>query len=459
MITVWLCTAYYVNLLETGSLRWADNCLIVIDEVHHCLNEHPYSRLIQLCRQSQLEVRRRPRLLGLTASPAGRDTLAATAALLQQLMSNLGVERLAIVERHVDELASYHCTATLDIRLVTCSSNEQQLRSELCRYLLRCYRQLCELSDSTSLCQLDVFSSSDPDNLEDSASNLDSEIIQCLSDVVDTVEPRGLSCKLVVSFLINHVKVLCQALESLYSLGLESAYNELAILLRTDYVGCFVHADEAGLPCATLKSLVSEYLEAENKSKSTPMVDSDDDDDDESTKSATYVQLVHELVTWWDRCTDARQSKMALVLVRKRSTASALVKLLERCPSLQRRQISVVYIVGHGSGGSDAGMTVQRQARTLHDIQHGKYNVIVATSVAEEGVDLPECDIVIQLDAPDCVRALVQVRGRARKTGSRFIAFCHDATQKSQLKSLLQQERHMMDAISHIIDNKLAQPL
>jgi len=118
-----------------------------------------------------------------------------------------------------------------------------------------------------------------------------------------------------------------------------------------------------------------------------------------------------------------------------------------------------VYIVGHGSGGSDAGMTVQRQARTLHDIQHGKYNVIVATSVAEEGVDLPECDIVIQLDAPDCVRALVQVRGRARKTGSRFIAFCHDATQKSQLKSLLQQERHMMDAISHIIDNKLAQPL
>ena len=117
--------------------------------------------------------------------------------------------------------------------------------------------------------------------------------------------------------------------------------------------------------------------------------------------------------------------------------------------------MSVIHIVGHGAGGSDGGMTVQRQARTLHDIQRAKYNVIVATSVAEEGVDLPECDLVIQLDAPDCVRALVQVRGRARKTGSRFIAFCHDSRQKSQLDALLVQELHMIDAVRQVVDSKL----
>ena len=77
--------------------------------------------------------------------------------------------------------------------------------------------------------------------------------------------------------------------------------------------------------------------------------------------------------------------------------------------------------------------------------------MIVATSVAEEGVDLPVCDLVIQLDAPDCVRALVQVRGRARKSNSRFVAFCHDAGQRSQLNSLLQHERHMTDAVRQII--------
>ena len=449
-----LCTAYYVNLLEAGSLRWTDNCLVVIDEVHHCMKDHPFNRLIQLCRHSQLELPRRPRLLGLTASPAGRDTPAATALLLQELMCNLGVERLVTVERNMDELARYHSTATLDIHLITYSSTEQQLGSELRRYLLRCYLQLRELSSSWSLRQLGTISSVTPDNVEDLASDLDSEVLQCLGDVVDMVEPIDPGQKMVVSFLSTHIKVLCQALESLNSLGLESVYNELAILLQPDYVGSFVHAQEIGLPCAELESLVSGYLKAENKDKSTEMVDSDDVL--ESTKSsATYVQLVRELETWWDSCSDGEHSQMALVLVRKRATAGALCELLKRCASLQRRELSVVFIAGHGSGGCDGGMSVQQQARTLRDIQRGKHNVIVATAVAEEGVDLPECDLVVQLDAPDCVRALVQVRGRARKADSRFIAFCRDEMQKAQLNALLLHERNMIDAVKQLVNSNL----
>jgi len=453
VLIVSLCTAYYVNLLEAGSLRWADSSLVVIDEVHHCLKDHPYSRLIQLCRQSQLEVTRRPRLLGLTASPAGRDTATATTLLLHELMANLGVEKLVTVERNVDELARYQSTATLDIRLITYSSSEQQLGSELRHHVLHCYLRLCELCDSEPLRQLGTFSSVSPENLEDVVSGLDSEFIQCLGDVVETVEPIDDTSKLVVAFLSTHVRVLCQALETLESLGLENTYNELAILLKPDYVGSFSHAEEVGLPGAELKSLVSGYMEAENKMASTVIVDNDDVM--ASTTSATFVQLVHELETWWDCGSDAGQSQMALVLVRKRSTATTLSESLRCCASLQRRQMSVIHIVGHGAGGSDGGMTVQRQARTLHDIQRAKYNVIVATSVAEEGVDLPECDLVIQLDAPDCVRALVQVRGRARKTGSRFIAFCHDSRQKSQLDALLVQELHMIDAVRQVVDSKL----
>jgi len=451
-----LCTAYYVNLLEAGSLRWTDNCLVVIDEVHHCMKDHPFNRLVQLCRHSQLELRRRPRLLGLTASPAGRDTPAATALLLQQLMCNLGVERLVTVERNVDELARYHSTATLDIHLISYSSTEQQLGSELRRYLLRCYLQLCERSNSWSLRQLGTISSVTPDNIDDVASDLDSEVLQCLGDVVDMVEPIDPGQKLVVSFLSTHIKVLCQALESLNSLGLESAYNELAILLRSepDYVGSFVHAREASLPCVELESLVSGYLKAGNKEKPTEMVDNDDVV--ESTKSsATYIELVHELETWWDSCSNREQSQMALVLVRKRRTASALCELLKCCPSLQRREMSVVFIAGHGSGGGDGGMSVQQQARTLRDIQRRKHHVIVATAVAEEGVDLPECDLVIQLDAPDCVRALVQVRGRARKADSRFVAFCRDETQKAQLNALLLHERNMVDAVQRLVNSNV----
>ena len=444
-----LYTAYYVNLLEAGSLRWSDNCLVVIDEVHHCLKDHPYSRLIQMCRHSQLEVDRRPRLLGLTASPAGKDTAAGTTLMLRQLLSNLGIERLVAVESNVDELSLYRSTAMLDIRLITYSSSEKQLGSELRRYVLQCYLQLSELSGVASLCYLDALSSLSPDNLEDAASGLDQEVVQCLTDVVDRAEPNDPSCNLVVSFLKTHLRVICQALEALEFMGLETTYNELAILMRPDNVASFTHAEEAGLPCAVLNTLVAGYLEAENR----PTATDDDDVAESMKKSTTYIQLVQELETWLDSRSDGGQQGMALVLVRKRSTATNLSKLLGCCASLQQRHASVVHVVGHGSGGAERGLTFQQQARTLKDIRAGKYNVMVATAVAEEGVDLPECDLVVQLDAPDCVRALVQVRGRARKAGSRFIAFCHDAAQKTQLNALLLQEQHMIDAISQMIDS------
>ena len=164
-------TALYVNLLESGSLRWADNCLVVIDEVHHCLKDHPYRRLIQLCRHWQLAVCRRPRLLGLTASPAGRDTTAATLLLLHELISNVAVEKLITVQRHVHELSRYQSTATLDIRLISYSCSEQQLGLELRRYVLRCFLELDQLAlHSWSLRQLDGVSSLSPQNLEDVAS-------------------------------------------------------------------------------------------------------------------------------------------------------------------------------------------------------------------------------------------------------------------------------------------------
>lgn len=51
----------------------------------------------------------------------------------------------------------------------------------------------------------------------------------------------------------------------------------------------------------------------------------------------------------------------------------------------------------------------------------GKINVIVATSVLEEGIDFPTCRLVISFDPPDSFRSYVQRRGRAREKLSEFI--------------------------------------
>lgn len=47
--------------------------------------------------------------------------------------------------------------------------------------------------------------------------------------------------------------------------------------------------------------------------------------------------------------------------------------------------------------------------------------VLVATSVAEEGLDIRQCNVVLRFDLAKTVLAYIQSRGRARKPGSDYI--------------------------------------
>lgn len=50
-----------------------------------------------------------------------------------------------------------------------------------------------------------------------------------------------------------------------------------------------------------------------------------------------------------------------------------------------------------------------------------KVTLLVATSVAEEGLDIRQCNVVIRFDLAKTVLAYIQSRGRARKPGSDYI--------------------------------------
>ena len=78
----------------------------------------------------------------------------------------------------------------------------------------------------------------------------------------------------------------------------------------------------------------------------------------------------------------------------------------------------------------------------------------MATSVAEEGVDMPVCELVVQMDPPNNVRALVQLRGRARKKISKFIALCRSEEQKREILDLLNKEKNMIQAVKNLIEHQ-----
>lgn len=74
--------------------------------------------------------------------------------------------------------------------------------------------------------------------------------------------------------------------------------------------------------------------------------------------------------------------------------------------------INPVRFVGQGSRHKDKGLTQKQQVEILDKFRAGEYNVLVATSVAEEGLDIPATDLVLFYEpVPSEIRS-IQRKGR-----------------------------------------------
>lgn len=91
-----------------------------------------------------------------------------------------------------------------------------------------------------------------------------------------------------------------------------------------------------------------------------------------------------------------------------------------------------------GNGSSLQAQTQKEQKQIIDAFREGKVNIIVATQVLEEGLDIQECNLVIRFDLSDTVCSFIQSRGRARMQGSHYVLLVRrdDADQKRKLDKL-----------------------
>lgn len=102
-----------------------------------------------------------------------------------------------------------------------------------------------------------------------------------------------------------------------------------------------------------------------------------------------------------------KQDSRIMVFTNYRDTASALLKSLE-----QEKSIKAVRFVGQASHKDDQGLTQKKQAQILDKFRRGEFNVLIATSVGEEGIDIPATDMVLFYEpVPSEIRS-IQRKGR-----------------------------------------------
>lgn len=137
--------------------------------------------------------------------------------------------------------------------------------------------------------------------------------------------------------------------------------------------------------------------------------------DDYSDLSHKVRQLHTFLAHHYERPSDYR----CIVFVEQRSTAYLLHQLFE--------VIGGCHLHGGllmGAGNSrldDVQSTFRNQVVTLIKFRKGELNCLFATSVAEEGLDIPDCNLVVRFDVCKTMIQYVQSRGRARHKNSKFL--------------------------------------
>lgn len=96
----------------------------------------------------------------------------------------------------------------------------------------------------------------------------------------------------------------------------------------------------------------------------------------------------------------------------------------------------------------EAEIEHRKQEEVLKRFRMHECNLLIGTSVLEEGIDLPKCNLVIRWDAPTTYRSYVQCKGRARATNAYHIILVAP-TPSSDICQPLDENSQYISAKSH----------
>ncbi|CAG8741190.1 35674_t:CDS:2 [Gigaspora margarita] len=157
--------------------------------------------------------------------------------------------------------------------------------------------------------------------------------------------------------------------------------------------------------------------------------------------SPKVIQLINIL-----KCFNHTDNFCGIVFVERRHTANVLHLLVNEIDELHFIRSGV--LVGHGSHEEgDLQMKFKEQNKTISAFRDGKINLLIATNVAEEGLDIQPCNVVIRFDFFNTLRAYIQSRGRARRKDSKYIVMVENNNLKEYglLREMKQAEKDMKD--------------
>ncbi|XP_036613760.1 probable ATP-dependent RNA helicase DHX58 isoform X2 [Trichosurus vulpecula] len=372
-----ICTAELFRL-ALFSTEEEEHVELSVDECHHTQKDSVYNVILSHYLERKLQgARSLPQVLGLTASPGtgGASTLEGAKKHVLQLCANLDTCQIVSPQKHHEQLEEQSPQPCKRYDL------SQERNPDPFGDLLK--KLMDKIQDRLEMPEL---------SRDFGSQRYEQQVVELSKDAAEQghLQQRVFALHLRQyndALLIHGTVRAVDALTSLGSFYAEERIMKVRILPAEDW----------------LLQLFDEHKEALTLVASDPCF--------ENPKLENLEQILQEQFS-------TAEPSRGIIFTRTRQSAYALHLWLQEHPRLQQLGIRAQVLTGAGHSNQTTHMTQREQQEVIQRFRTGALNLLVATSVAEEGLDIPQCNVIVRYGLLTNEIAMIQARGRARASQS-----------------------------------------
>ncbi len=366
------------NDLVGGKIDISDFGLVVFDEAHRAMGNYSYVFIAE----HYMRKAKNPLILALTASPGGEEEK------IQSVCRNLFIKNVEIKQHDDEDVKEY--VNPIEVEWVKLDLPEKFLVVK-------------KLLDEFQKKQVDSLKKIGFGTGKKYFSRIDMLQLQARIRKEITSNARNPALYIAASRTAALLKV-AHALTLLETQGTESL---------NEYMQKMAGDSSKSNATKAVKMIMGDVNILKSKNLVQELVD-------ENIVHPKLEALKHILVDQFDK----KPNSKVIVFNHYRGNIRTLKNYLEKIDSIKPKRF-----VGQATKGDDKGLSQKEQGEAIQGLKDGKYNTLLASSVAEEGIDIPQVDLVIFYEPVPSEIRMIQRRGRTgRKEAGKAIVLLAKGT-------------------------------
>ncbi|KAM7081937.1 ATP-dependent RNA helicase DHX58 [Ciconia maguari] len=375
-----ICTAQILqNVLLGGEedtrVELTDFSLLVIDECHHTHKEAVYNKIMLNYLQRKLSSQQNlPQVLGLTASPGtgGATSFKGAVEHILQICANLDAEKITSAQEELQHLQSHVPQPRKQYDL--CQERAQDPFGKQLKKVMERIQQYMEMPGLPQDFGTQVY---------------EQRIVELEKRAAETFCRKMRVCAL-------HLRKYNDALLINDTVRMIDAFQCLQQFYATE---------------RDRKDPTERFLTATFEENRTSLQALAGDQRYENPRLGKLEEILREHF-------QPVGASRGIIFTKTRQSAYSLLSWLQDTATLCGQHIRAAVLTGAGYSNQARHMTQHEQQDVIKLFREGTVNLLFSTSVAEEGLDIPECNIVVRYGLMTNEIAMVQARGRARAENS-----------------------------------------